>query len=396
MLLTNLKIRDPQFPALDAGIDAILIEHGKIVAVGPKPDFLRSGDTRDMAGLFVTPGLIDAHIHLCLDHEISDPMEQDKADRETLLQRMADRAARMLQAGITTARDLGGGQWLELAVRDAINRGEIPGPRLLCAGQPITSVRGHCHFWGGEATGANEAIEVLLRQLEHGVDLIKVMATGGNLTKGSTPMNAQFDLEELTSIVSEASKRGFPVAAHCHGTAGIDNAARAGVSTIEHCSWVGANGWAKHYDPDVAASIVRQGVYVSPTVNLGWKRRIGSGDYENLVRGNFSKLRQAGARFIASTDAGIPGVRHQDLALALPVFGHFAGLDNAEVLLAATSQCAKAIGLGNVTGQIHAGLAADLLFLEKDPLLHLDALAAPVAVMARGQWVGGLSVGNAS
>ena len=396
MLLTNLKIRDPQLPGLDAGIDAILIEHGKIVAVGATSDFQKSGDIRDMAGLYVTPGLIDAHIHLCLDHEITDPMDQEKAGRETLLQQMAGRAARMVQAGITTARDLGGGQWLELEVRDAINKGEIAGPRLLCAGQPITSVRGHCHFWGGEAAGANEALEVLLRQVEHGVDLIKVMATGGNLTKGSTPMNAQFDLEELTSIVSEASKRGFKVAAHCHGTAGIDNAASAGVATIEHCSWVGASGWAKHYDPEVAANIVRQGVYVSPTVNLGWKRRIGSGDYENLVRDNFSRLRQAGARFIASTDAGIPGVRHEDLPRALPVFGHFAGLDTKEVLLAATGQCATAIGLADVTGQIRAGLSADMLFLENDPLVNLDALAVPAGVMARGQWVSGLPVGKES
>ena len=228
-------------------------------------------------------------------------------------------------------------------------------------------------------------MDVIRRQLEHDVDLIKVMATGGNLTKGSRPADAQFDVETLTAIVNEAGAHDKHVAAHCHGTSGIANAARAGVRTIEHCSWVGDAGWARNYDPDVSAEIARAGILVSPTINLGWKRRIGNADYEKVIQGNYQRMREAGVKLIASTDAGIPNVFHHHLPLALPVFSHFAGLSNLEVLRAATSSCAEAIGLGGVTGRIAAGYSADLLFTEHSPLAELAALETPVDVMARGR-----------
>ncbi len=133
------------------------------------------------------PGLIDAHVHMVLDPDLRDPLAQTAADRATRAAAMAQRAVEMVRAGITTARDLGGGEWLELELRDRIARGEVEGPRLVCAGQPVTSPQGHCHFWGGEATGAADAAAVIARQREHGVDLIKVMATGGTMTKGTHP-----------------------------------------------------------------------------------------------------------------------------------------------------------------------------------------------------------------
>ncbi|MCB1693324.1 MAG: amidohydrolase family protein [Pseudomonadales bacterium] len=380
-ILTNLKIIDPVLGLVDA--DAIEVENGVIVALGTAGE-MPGPDRRDMGGVFVTPGLIDAHVHLCLNPEISNPLDQDKFDRETLMAQMIERARQMLDAGITTARDLGGGQWIELDVRDAILSGEVAGPRLLCSGQPITSVSGHCHFWGGEASDVTEALAVLERQVEHGVDLIKVMATGGNLTKGSTPKDAQFDTATLTSVVQAAGNHGMHVAAHCHGTAGIANAATAGVRTIEHCSWVGDAGWARNYDAAVAEEIVRRGAIVSPTINLGWKRRIGSGEYEELVKGNFARLRALGAGFITSTDAGIPNVFHHHLGAALPIFAHFTGMSNAEVLRAATIDCATAIGIGDRVGRIARGFAADLVFLEADPLEDLATFEAPAAVMARG------------
>ncbi|MCZ6887218.1 MAG: amidohydrolase family protein, partial [Gammaproteobacteria bacterium] len=175
-----------------------------------------------MGGLTVIPGIIDAHVHMVLDPSIFNPMSQIHDASDEAYAPMPERAAKMVRAGITTARDLGGGHWLELKLRDAINAGEIPGPRLLCAGQPVTSVKGHCHFWNGEADGLEEAREVIERQIEKGVDLIKIMATGGNLTKGSDPSLAQFDLQTTAAIVKEANDRGFAVAAHCHGTQGID------------------------------------------------------------------------------------------------------------------------------------------------------------------------------
>lgn len=391
--LTNLNLWDGASELAVSGMDAIEISGQTIIRVG-STDEMRNPDSRDMGGIFAIPGLIDAHVHLCLNPEIAEPEAQDKFSRDALLDQIATRARQMLAAGITTARDLGGGQWLELEIRDCIARGALAGPRLLCAGQPITSVHGHCHFWGGEAADADAALAVLHRQLEHDVDLIKVMATGGNLTKGSTPADAQFDAATLAIIVRESATHGRHVAAHCHGTGGIANAARAGVTTIEHCSWVGSAGWAKNYDPEVSAIIAAAGIWVSPTINLGWKRRIGSGAYEALIQANYRRMREAGVKLIASTDAGIPNVFHHHLPLALPVFGHFAGLSNPEVLRAATVDCAQAIGLGDLTGKLAPGYSADLVLTEQNPLDDLGALASPVDVMAKGEWASALGAAS--
>ena len=368
--------------------DAIRVERGTITAVGRAAQISAGAQMRDMHGVAAIPGLIDAHVHMVLDPDVRDPLAQTEADQQVRTTAMVRRAEQMARAGITTARDLGGGEWLELSLRDRIARGETDGPRLVCAGQPITSPGGHCHFWGGVAANLADAIAVIERQHAHGVDLIKVMATGGAMTKGSTPRAAQFDKATLAAIVADARQRGYAVAAHCHGTEGIRYAASAGVSTIEHCSWVGDAGWGTDYDPDVAAELARQGIWVSPTVNAGWKRHRGSGsDHERRLLGNFAAMRAAGVRLVASTDAGIPNVRHEDLGKALPVFAHFAGLSNVETLRTATSHCAQAIGLERVTGRLVPGLSADVAFVDGDPLGDLAALEAPVCVLVRGRQI---------
>lgn len=384
----HLRIWDGIADGYLDGADAIRVEDGRIAAVGAASEISAGATTRDMHGATALPGLIDAHVHMVLDPDLRDPLSQTTADRDARAAAMAQRAGEMVRAGITTARDLGGGEWLELELRDRIARGEIEGPRLVCAGQPVTSPGGHCHFWGGEAPGAADAAAVIARQHEHGVDLIKVMATGGTMTKGSTPREAQFDRETLIEIVAQARQRGYPVAAHCHGTIGIRYAADAGVSTIEHCSWVGENGWAADYDAELAADLAARGIWVSPTVNLGWKRHQGSGsDHEKRLLANFTAMRAAGVRLAASTDAGIPNVRHADLAKALPVFAHLAGLSNAGVLRSATSDCAEAIGLGHLTGRLASGYSADVLFVDGDPIADLGCLGSVVAVLARGRVV---------
>ena len=382
---TRLRVWDGVGGAYLDGVDAIRVERGAITALGAATDISVGATVRDMGGVALVPGLIDAHVHMVLDPDVRDPLAQARGDAATQLDAMARRATAMVRAGITTARDLGGGEWLELGLRDRITRGEVAGPRLLCAGQPVTSPGGHCHFWGGEAGNVPDAAAVIARQHEHGVDLIKVMATGGSLTKGSTPRMAQFDADTLVAIVADARQRGYPVAAHCHGTEGIRFAVRAGVNTIEHCSWVGESGWGTEYDATLAAEMATRGVCVSPTINVGWKRHQGSGsEHEGRLLRNFAAMRAAGVALAASTDAGIPNVRHEDLAKALPVFAHFAQMSNVDALKSATSGCARAIGIGHLTGRLAPGFAADLLFVDGDPLTDLACLATPVAVVARG------------
>lgn len=366
----------------------IRIEGGRIAAIGDDPSLADGARCIDPGPDSVAiPGLIDAHVHLTLDPAIKDAAEQARRDPDVVAGEAEGFAAGMVRAGITTARDLGGGPaHVELRLRDRIASGEIPGPRLLCAGQPLTSRGGHCHFWGGEVEGDEEARAFVRGQRDAGVDWVKVMATGGVLTKGTRTEQAQFPQEVLDAICDEASRAERRVAAHCHGTEGIRRAARAGVGSIEHCSWVGAKGFGSDLDPEAAKRIGERGIAVSPTVNAGWRRfmeRDGQeSEFSVQMRAAFEALRSAGARLIASTDAGIPNVRHADLPKALPVFAHFAGLSPVEVLRSATSQAADALDLE--TGRLRPGLAADVLVVGGDPLGDLSALLEPRAVVARG------------
>lgn len=382
-LLCGLSIWDGH-GSIDA--DAILIHGSQIAAVGTAAKLRRRGlQERNCQGLWATPGLIDAHVHMELNHEDRQPPKDSQAaDYEA----MCARARRMVQAGITTARDLGGGSWTELRLRNAIRHGEVPGPTLLCAGQPITTPTGHCHFWGGGAANADDALAVIARQCEHGVDLIKVMASGGVMTRNSKPADAQFEQDLLNTIVAAAAARSLSVAAHCHSTLSIERATLAGVRTIEHCSWVGADGWGKGYDPDIVEAMRARDVWVSPTINRGWQRHLDNADStrRDQLREIFGDMRTRGVPIIASTDAGIPGVRHEDLPLALPVMQQLTGSSSEETLRAATS--AAAIGIGYpATGEIRAGRIADLLLLSSDPTQDLTALANPVQVYARGQTI---------
>ncbi len=381
IVLRNLRIWD----GLDwVDGDRIVVQGGRIAAVGEAPERIPETAAIDCGGAVAIPGLIDAHVHMELNPEHTRPPKTTDLTQRPDMDR---RARAMVEAGITTARDLGGGAWLELGLRDDIAAGHIAGPRLLCAGQPVTSPGGHCHFWGGEAADLDQAKAVLARQVEKGVDLIKVMASGGRMTRGSDPASAQFDLDTLRGVVETATKHGLPVAAHCHGTAAIELAARAGVRTIEHCSWVGPEGWASDYQDAVARIILERGAWVSPTINRGWQRFLTGGGTPTLarIRRAFSAMQSLGIPLAASTDAGIPGVFHQDLPLALAVFSRIAQLTPAATLRAATSEAARALGLEGITGRLAPGYEADILIVDGDPLTNLEALSRPVGVWARGR-----------
>ena len=371
---------------------AIRIEGGRIAQVGERDSAARGSRNSHFIyeNAFAVPGLIDAHVHMGVDPHRS-VAAQAEIPPDERLRDMRARALAMIRCGITTARDLGGGDGAEIDLRDSIARGEVPGPRLLCAGQPVTTPGGHCHFWGGAAANLDEGRAVIDRQVARGVDWIKIMATGGVATKGTAPSGVQFDASEIAELVAHAAHRGRRVAAHCHGTQGIANAATGGVRTIEHCSFAGGSGFGGDYSQDVVDTIAASGAWVSPTVNAGWGRRIEKEEggahtefFDRMSRVHHELVR-AGVPMVASTDAGIPGVLHHRLAEGLVAFARYAGFDAEEVLRTATSDAALALGLDGETGKLVPGASADVLILEKNPLEDPAALLRPLGVFVRGK-----------
>jgi imidazolonepropionase-like amidohydrolase len=369
------------------------VREGRIAAVGASAGEVDSSVPRvDLPGRVVVPGLIDAHVHLELDPEIRTPAEQLAVPEDERVVAMAKRAEAMLAAGITTARDCGGGAHREHRLRDSILARSERGPRLLCCGQPLTTKGGHCSFWGGEVETRADIERMVALQVEAGSDWIKVMATGGVFTPGSRARDAQFDLSQLLSVVESARLAGRSVSAHCHGTEGIANAVRAGVRTIEHASFAGPDGFGTALDESLMREMAKAELWVSPTVNAGWGRRIEDAageptDFFRRLSTNLRLQREHGIRFIASTDAGIPGVFHHDLVAGLLAFERFAGMRPVDVLQSATSGSAEALGIASETGRIEAGLSADFLVLEGDPLEDLSVLGDPEFVVFRGEWL---------
>jgi len=392
-LILETRVWEPGFDSIPALSSPVRVRDGKILAVGQAA---LAGDCSarriELPGRVLVPGLIDAHVHLELDPGLRTPADQLAVPEDELREAMKARARSMLFAGITTARDCGGGRHREHALRAQIDAGELPGPRLLCCGQPITTPGGHCDFWGGAVTTRLEIDRMVGLQVEAGSDWIKVMATGGIFTPNSRARDSQFDLPRLIGLVEAAARAGRSVAAHCHGTAGMADAVRAGVRTIEHASFAGPDGFGTAIDESLVKEMARSELWVSPTVNAGWGRRILNqhdepSDFFRRMSTSLRMQRDHGVRFIASTDAGIPGVAHHDLVDGLLAFERFAGLRPVDVLRAATSEAATALGIAERTGRIAPGLSADLLVLASDPLEDLTALRDPEAVVFRGEWL---------
>lgn len=358
----------------------IVVDEGKVVSFddgGGAPEGL------DLRGGTAIPGLIEAHAHLCFNAGTDWRHVYDTDSPSKMLLRMAANGRRMLEAGITTVRDLGAPTTLALELREAFASGLVSGPRLVVAGAPITTTGGHCWFMGGECDGETEIRKRVRTLVKEGVDVIKVMATGGNMTRGTNTLAAQFTVEELSALVEEARRLGKPVAAHCHGTAGIRNAVAAGVTTLEHCSFTGRG--SVDYDPAVIADAATKGIIVSPTVSIGWRRWPDDG----LRRRRGEVLRDTlakGAPLVMSTDCGIPGVPHEALAGGMDVLGELCELPPVETLRLATSTSARLLGLGD-RGTIEPGKRADLVVVDGDPTTDLSALTRVRLVMLGGEVV---------
>ncbi|MCM6775546.1 amidohydrolase family protein [Nocardia sp. CDC159] len=368
---------------------ALLLEGTTIVACGGRVEVAarapESAVRLDFPDATMLPGLIDAHVHLALGGE-RDPITplRDRSPVRLALD-MAGRAQRALAAGVTTVRDLGDPDGMAAALRDAIAAGAVAGPRILTATVPLTCPGGHLAAFGGEVASDREIRERVRRNAELGADLIKVMASGGALTPGGPPMwAAQFDAGQLRYIVEQAAELGLAVAAHAHGTETIAHCVAAGVRTVEHCSWRTADGL--RYDEAVTAELVRRDVFVCRCISGDWRAflaQLGQANADALCDA-IRRMRRAGARFIAGTDAGVPGAPFGEYAGMLEFFAEI-GFGNDEVIDMATVTAAEALGIADRTGRLESGCAADVLVVEGDPRAELRSLRVPRLVVARGR-----------
>lgn len=383
ILSADRVLAGPELAPVEHG--AVVIDGERIAWVGPEQDlaergFQASGGHVERYGdATILPGLIDAHVHLAFDGG-REPVARMLAENDAMqVALMLASARQLLSVGVTTARDLGSRDYLNVDVRDAIAAGTARGPRIVAAGPPITVTGGHCWFMGAEVDTIEEMRRMVRRHHKARVDVIKLMSTGGNMTAGSAPWHAQFTTEELRAAVDEAHRLGKKVAAHAHGTEGIRRALEAGVDSLEHCSFQTEDGFGAA-DPELVARIAASDVVVSPTCNLRLPlfrelmpdREFALGD-----------LHLAGATIVASTDAGIDNTPHHGYVGGLEAMTTF-GMSPRDVLAAATTVAARALGVDGVTGALSPGLEADVVVVGGDPTADIATLHELRRVFTRG------------
>ena len=376
----------------------VLCADGRIVGVEPGPVAAPDGwPVAEYPDGTVLPGMIDCHVHLCGDSR-GGALDRLVGYSDEDLDRVIEAALRaQLAAGVTAVRDLGDRRWAVLSWRDRVTAGTVgfPSPAIVASGPPITTPGGHCWFMGGETgeTSNPGALRSAIRErADRGVDIVKVMASGGVMTPGTDVLACQYTLEQLRTLVEEAHACGLPVTAHAHGLAAVVQAAQAGVDGIEHCSCLTERGI--QHPADLLARLTANRTIVCPTLGivpgiplspavLALQERTGSSLAARQAM--TGQLYQAGVRLVSGVDAGISdGKPHGILALAVAdlVAGN---IPAAGAIASATSLAADACGLGGRKGQLHPGYDADLLVVHGDPLADIGALTAVQAVYLGGR-----------
>jgi imidazolonepropionase-like amidohydrolase len=414
LAVVGARLIDGVGPAPLSASVVLIGADGRIVAVGPSqtvavPDHV---PTIQAAGMTMLPGLIDGHVHLTWDKSLySAYSSRDFATRlrmrdpDRQLVRAGHYAQLALAAGVTTLRDCGADDFTVLALRDAINNGQFAGPRILACGRPVTTTAGHIYSdWGVDS--AAEIRKAVRSLAGRGVDFIKLIVSGGTTTPGTNITRSQYTLDEIRVAVEEAHRLGLPVAGHAISTDSIRLAAEAGLDTIEHCSWIGADPRTTATDLAAVEWMLKNGVRVdhaiiprpylfpdessvAPTPEDQW--------WLNMLKVRWPFLhvmRDRGVPVFLGTDAAFglwPGTDcwpgFQEMARAIEIMIRCALFSPADALALATREAARSLNLDREIGTVEAGKRADLMLLAGDPLEDIRVLRRPEMVFRDGHLV---------
>ncbi|WP_269495893.1 metal-dependent hydrolase family protein [Castellaniella sp. S9] len=344
----------------------------------------------DASSLTILPGLINAHVHFCLDGTAGSVSNLIAEPHITTAYKACAAARATLEAGTTTVRDVGCNGGIGIFLKRAIQHGLVEGPRMMASGPCIVMTGGHNRFIGTEIDGVDEARKAARRNLKMGADLIKVVATGGVITPMVEPEHVQLSMEEMRAAVDEAHNCGRRAASHAQGKQGIHNSLKAGVDTIEHGIYL---------SPDLIDEMLKAKTALVPTLTpmrriLDADARAGIPEYaiQKMRRvsrqwvDSFAAAAAAGVPIVAGTDAGTPGNPHGSVAVEIK-FMVEAGIAPLIALRSATTAAAEAIGMAEEVGRIANGLWADLVFIKGNPLLDINALDHLCGVMKGGEFV---------